>query len=227
MFGELVWSDGAHRVRSPIVVRPVPIAAPAQVSGSGDPISYDVTFGYTGGFSASGRGLIPATTIAGNVLDDPTNEFVPGGPGTTTHTVEIPAGTTYARFSLFDDFTDGSDDLDLYVYFGGNLVGGSGSGTSAEEVNLTNPVPGTYTVYVHGWQTDGADANYTLFTWLLGANDAVNMTVSAPSAAVTGASGTISLSFNGLAPATKYLGAVAYSDGTNEIGSTIVRVDTP
>jgi hypothetical protein len=227
VFGELVWSDGVHSVRSPIVVRPVPIAAPAQVSGSGDPISYDVTFGYTGAFSASARGLIPAVSTPGSVVDDPTNTFSPDGPGVTAHVVAIPPGTNYARFSLFDDFTDGSDDLDLYVYFGNNLVGSSGSGTSAEEVNLTNPVPGDYTVYVHGWQTDGAEANYTLFTWLLDTVDAGNMTVSAPSSAVTGASGTISLSFSGLVTATKYLGSVAYSDGANEIGSTIVRVDTP
>ena len=45
----------------------------------------------------------------------------------------IPAGTRLARFSLFDDFTDGADDLDLYVHnSAGTLVGASGGGTSAE-----------------------------------------------------------------------------------------------
>ena len=51
--------------------------------------------------------------------------------------VAIPAGTTYARFSLFDDFTDGNDDLDMCVFNSANaLVGASGGGTSAEKVNL-------------------------------------------------------------------------------------------
>jgi subtilisin family serine protease len=49
--GQLTWSDGTHSVRSPLVIRPVPLAAPAEVSGNGGPISYEVKFGYTGPFS--------------------------------------------------------------------------------------------------------------------------------------------------------------------------------
>ena len=37
------------------------------------------------------------------------------------------------------------------------------------------------------------------------------MTVTAPASATTGATGTITLTFSGLAPATKYLGSVEYS----------------
>ena len=51
--GQLTWSDGTHTVRSPMVVRPVALAAPAQVSGNGGAINYNVTFGYTGAFSAA------------------------------------------------------------------------------------------------------------------------------------------------------------------------------
>ena len=46
--GQLTWSDGIHSVRTPLVVRPVALAAPASVFGTGGPISYRVTFGYTG-----------------------------------------------------------------------------------------------------------------------------------------------------------------------------------
>jgi len=66
--GQLYWSDGVHNVRVPMVVRPVALAAPAQVSGS-----YNVTFGYTGAFTATARGLVPAAITAGNVSDDPTD----------------------------------------------------------------------------------------------------------------------------------------------------------
>jgi hypothetical protein len=38
--GQLTWSDGRHLVRSPIVVRPVALSAPVQVSGTGGPIDY-------------------------------------------------------------------------------------------------------------------------------------------------------------------------------------------
>ena len=43
--GQLTWAGSGVSVRSPIVVRPVALAAPAQVSGS-----YSVTFGYNGPF---------------------------------------------------------------------------------------------------------------------------------------------------------------------------------
>ena len=49
-------------------------------------------------------------------------------------------------------------------------------------------------------------ANFTLFSWQLGSASAGNMTVNAPAAAVQGTTGTINLTFSGLAPATKYHG---------------------
>ena len=172
------------------------------------------------------RGLVAATTAAGTVADDPTNNFVVGGPGITIHEVTIPAGTRLARFSLFDDFTDGADDLDLYVHnSAGALVGSSGSGTSAEEVNLTNPAAGTYKVSVHGWQTDGPDANYTLFSWLLGSVDAGNMTATGPATATIGGTATVNLSWSGLTAGTKYLGQVSYLADGVEQASTVVRID--
>jgi hypothetical protein len=224
--GQLAWTDGTHQVRLPVVVRPVALAAPAQVSGTGDPLSYPIRFGYTGPFTASVRGLLPATAFDGTIQDDPTDAFVPGGPGTVSFDVVIPAGTTYARFSLFDANVSPASDLDLYVYRGSTLVGASGGGTSAEEVNLLNPTAATYTVWVHGFAVPGS-ASFTLFTWVLGSADAGNMVVSAPSAATLGASDTIFLSFTGLAPATKYLGSVAYGGVAGLPNPTIVRVDTP
>ena len=121
----------------------------------------------------------------------------------------------------------GTDDLDLHVYKGAIPVGSSGSGTSAEEVSLVNPAAGTYTVYVHGWGTDGPDANYTLFQWPLGSVDAGNMTVTAPNAGVMNGTATVSLSFSGLEAKTKYLGSVAYGGDAAATNPTIVRVDTP
>jgi subtilisin family serine protease len=229
--GSLTWSDGTHSVRSPIVVRPVALAAPAQVSGTGGPINYTVRFGYDGTFTATPRGLIPATTIDGSVADDPADNFDPEGEGVVSFEVVVPAGTTYARFSLFDANVSPPSDLDLYVFnSSGTLVGVSGGGTSNEEANLLNPPADTYTVFVHGFAVPGAagdKANFTLFSWVLGSAAAGNMSVSAPATATTGGSGTIGLTFTGLTPGSTYLGSVAYGDGVNPlpVNPTIVRVD--
>jgi subtilisin family serine protease len=227
--GHLTWTDGTHVVRSPIVAKPVALAAPGEVSGDGSDQSYDVIFGYTGDFETSVRGLLAATENPGTVSDDPTNTFVVGGPGVTTHDIVIPAGTTYARFALYDDQIPAGNDIDLYITNeDGDLVGASGTGTSQEIVNLQNPAAGTYTAHVHGWQTlGGGTTSYILYTWGLGSADAGNMTVTAPASATTGETGTIGLSFTGLAAGTRYLGAVDYSNGTDTIGSTLVYQKTP
>ena len=182
------------------------------------------------------RGLIPADTRADTVLDDPTNNFDTANPdgnqGFKMHEFTVPAGATYARWSLFDENTDGEDDLDLYVYrvVGATktLVAASGTGTSAEEANVVAPVAGTYQAYVHGWQTDGPDAQYTLFGWVLGTADAGNMSATGPATVTVGGSATINLSWGTPTPltaGTKYLGSVVYSEGAIERGSTIIRIN--
>jgi hypothetical protein len=222
--GQLRWTDGIHTVRSPMVVRPVALAAPTQVSSTGGPISYNVTFGYTGAFTATPRGLVPATLTDGVVADDPGNSFSPSGPGVVAIPVVIAAGTTHARFSLFDANVTAGSDIDLYVFRGTTLVGVSGGVTSQEEVNLLNPPADTYTVYVHGYGVPGT-ANFTLFTWRLGSASAGNMAVTAPAAATLGTTGTINLTFSGLLPGTKYLGSVLYGGTAGLPNPTIVRVD--
>ena len=225
--GQLTWTDGTHSVRIPMVARPVALAAPASVSGTGGPINYDVVFGYTGTFTATPRGMVAPTITPGTVADDPTNGSCSlTSPNAQLINVNVPANTTYARFALFDaDVTPGSD-IDMCVFLGATQVGSSGSGTSAETVNLTNPAAGTYTVVVQGWGVVGSSP-FKLHTWLLGDSAAGNMTVNAPAAATLGSTGTISLSFSGLTSGTKYLGSVVYTGTTGMPSPTIVRVDAP
>jgi subtilisin family serine protease len=211
--GQLTWTDGTHKVRVPVVAKPVALAAPAEVSGN-----YNVTFGYSGPFTAAARGLVPATTF---------NDTISTGQQ-LTYQVTVPAGATYARFSLFDANTTPGSDLDLVVYGPTNaVVGSSGGGTSAEEVNLLNPAAGTYTVLVDGYATANPSSTFTLFTWALGSTAAGNMTLSAPASATLGTTGAITLAFSGLAPATKYLGSVVYGGTSGMPNPTIVRIDTP
>jgi len=208
--GYITWSDGVHNVRIPVVVQPVALAAPVEVSGS-----YDVVFGYTGPFTATARGLVPATTFDGSVSD---GEYI------YSEDIVIPAGMTYARFSLFDANVTPDSDLDMYVLRDGAQVGYSGSGTSAEEVSIVNPAAGIYTVVVEGYATANP-STFTLFSWVLGAADAGNMTITAPASATLGATGTVDLTFSGLTAGTKYLGSVVYGGAAGMPNPTIVRVD--
>jgi hypothetical protein len=176
---------------------------------------------------AAPRGLVAATTQDGIVADDPTDSFEPGGPGTVAIPVTIPAGTTHARFSLFAASVTPGSDLDLYLFKGDKLVGLSGTSTSNEQIDLADPVGGNdYVLYVHGFTAPPSGASFKLYSWILGAAAAGNMTVSGPATATNGATATIGLSFSGLVSGKKYLGSVAYS-GTPGLNPTIVRVDVP
>ena len=217
--GQLTWTGGTSKkaseqvnVRVPIVARPVALSAPAQ---AGD--SYTVKFGYDGPFSATARGLVAATTNSGNVVTGQQKAFQ----------VVIPAGTKYARFATFDADTSPASDLDMVVLGpNGAVVGSSGGGTSAEEVNLVDPVAGTYTVVIDGFAVPGATgANFTVFSWALGEGAAGNMTVTAPATATTGGTGTIGLTFTGLVTGQRYLGAVLYGGSAGLPAQTIIRVD--
>ncbi len=209
--GYLTWSDGKHKVRIPVVVRPVALAAPAQVSGS-----YNVTFGYAGAFSATPRGLIPAATVPATIATDSVVDIP----------VTIPAGTTYARFSLFDPAVASTLDLDLEVYnSAGVRVGSSGGATAAEEVSLRNPPADTYIVRVVGFLVPAGSENFSLYSWVLGSADAGNMIVTAPAAATTGVSGAIGITTTSLTAGTKYLGSVVYGGSAGMPNPTIVRID--
>jgi hypothetical protein len=166
---------------------------------------------------------------AGEVTQDPDQTFNPSDPtGTIAVQVVIPAGTTYARFGLFDADVAAGSDIDLYIFDqGGNFVGQSFNGGSTETVNVSSPAAGTYTAYMHGWGLPSGSTPFKLHAWAVGGTAAGNMTITAPASATAGQTAEIGLGFSGLAPATKYLGSVVYSGSTGLPAPTIVRIDTP
>ena len=225
--GQLVLGDGSHIVRSPVVVAPVALAAPAALSGTGAALSYGLKFGYDGGFSAQPVGLVAASVTADTVADDPSDgSCSPAAPNAKTYPVSIPAGAVYARFALFDADVNAGSDLDLCIYAGSTQVGGSASGTSAEEVLLTAPSAGTYTVVVQGWGVAGSTP-FKLNSWILDGSSAGNMSVTAPASASIGATGQVSLGFTGLNPGTRYTGAVSYAGSSGLPSPTLLRITTP
>jgi subtilisin family serine protease len=226
--GFLTWTGEGYNARSPVMVRPVALAAPAEVDAAASGASYAVEFGFTGAFSATPRGMVPAQVTAGIVDQDPDQSFAPfEQPGTTLVMVNVPAGSTYARFALFDTDVAAGSDVDLYVFRpNGSFLGSSGNGGSDEEVNDTAPMAGSYYVFMHGWGLPAGTSAFKLYAWALGATDAGNMVVTAPAAATLGDSGTVMLDFVGLAADSKYLGSVVYGGAAGLPAPTIVRVDT-
>jgi fibronectin type III domain protein/subtilase family protein len=233
-FGSLTWNGrGGYHVRSPIAAQAVVFAAPDDVKGTGTDGTGTLTigFGYDGVYSADAQGLIAATETPGNVIDDPANDInvaLATGIGITEHIINVPDGTSIARFSLFDAEVDGADDLDLYV-FGpdGSFVGGSGSGTAEEQVDVDFPAPGDYSVIVHGWQTDGPDSNYTLFSWSVPLTDGAGSLsiTSAPTVAVSGTTAEVVYAWAGLTAGGRYLGAISHTGPDGLLAITKVTVN--
>jgi subtilisin family serine protease len=244
-FGELAWRSATHRVASPIATRPATLRAAAEIflRGRQGAATLPVAFGYSGGYGATVHGLRQPTldangqVPAGFVDDDPTNTIsFRLDTGVSGHSFTVPPNQLYMRIALLDEFTDGADDLDLYLFFCVNnqcsQLAQSDGVTSDEEINVLQPVPGEYVVLVHGYETDqvagGPGANYSLFTWAFGANDDVgNFNVTAPATAANGDRFDFPLQWSGLEPASRYLGAISHTTPAGLYGLTIVNVVTP
>jgi hypothetical protein len=246
-FGELTWSDGTRTVTSPIAVQPVTLRAPAELrlTGASGTLDAPLAFGYTGDYFAGVHGLRapfvdPATGLPprGFVDDDPTNTFsFRFTNGVTAHAIDVPPDQLYLRVALFDELTDGADDLDLFLFFCVNdtdctQVAQSGNFTSDEEINLLFPNAGRYVALVHGFQTDevagGPGANYSFFAWSFGEVDAVgNLAVTAPDTAAMGDRTALQLRWSGLASGLRHLGAVSHNTPNGLYALTLVSVDVP
>jgi len=237
VYGKLTWSDGTHTVRSPLTARASTIAVPATVQSEATSGTKVVTIGtgYAGSLSLAKAGLIPATEFSSTVVTatNTANSVCTGGGGTgvNVHTVTIPAGTTTARFALYDSDTvgtgNGLSDLDLVVARGTTVVGTSGGQTANEMVTLANPPAGEYKVCVVGYDPVGGSATYKLSTWVLSPGvTGGNFRAVAPSQVALGGTASVALSWSGLATGKRHLGSVAYVTGGATVGTTIVEVDT-
>jgi hypothetical protein len=213
--GWLVWRGDRHRVRIPVAVRPTVVAAPHQVTGTGGSGTVSVT-----GRSGNGRtvklrssGLVPAITTPLALTPGPFDVTAPAADAdTAAREVTVPAGTDVARFAS----TSGAagDDVDLYVYRDGTLLEGSTGSSPEAEVTLTDPVPGSYTVYVHAASAENGSATAgTLQTWVVPGSGAAPVTLSTDAVGFApGQRFRYSASWVGLDPATRYLGVLTYGD---------------
>ena len=238
-FGTLTWSDGERNVVSPLALRPVTLRAPGEIaltgtSGSGN---LAVDFGFAGAYGATVHGLhAPGLRASAHVDDDATNRFgFRTDAGVNAHFFTLSAGELFMRVALFDELTDGADDLDLYLFHCPTpttctQVGQSGSFTSAEEIDLVFPEPGLYAALVHGFETDqvagGPGADYDLFAWSLGpGDDAGNLRIVTPGTVNEGDRLNFAYDYGPLAEGTRYLGAVTHNTPFGRFYISLITVD--
>ena len=94
-------------------------------------------------------------------------------------------------------------------------------------VDITSPAAGNYKVCVIGYAPLNGSAQYSLSSWVLAPN-AINGNFKAllPGIMYTGGTGSVSMSWSGLAPNTRHLGALRYLLGGVAQGQTLVEVNT-
>ncbi len=245
-FGSLTWAGESSDVYMPIAVKPTSISAPGEVNSFGGTgtQAFEVEFGYDGGYSPGVHGLnLPLKSDAdGNgdgfsfVDNDPGKTFsFRSENGVTQHVISVPPDQLYIRFSLFDELTDGDDDLDMYVYYCGSdgtsctKIGESGEATAEEEFNVFRPAAGLYAVLVHGFETDqvagGPGAVYQLLAWGIGINDDKgNMTASGPAFVAPGTKADVSISWSGLSADQRYLGGISHNTPQGLSALTVVSI---
>ena len=235
-FGAVTWTGTGYDARIPLAVAGTPLKAPAEVTGSGASGAGSVTvdFGYTGQFHADAYGLAKDTPLAGEVTQDrtppdalPVFDVSDLGNGATLHEVDL-TGVELWRLTLGagDISGGGGTDLDIFVYGpDGERVAQSTNEGTDEIIQLDDPAPGVYSVYVHGWATDAPVIEYAAHTWSVGAADDSDtlLVTSAPTEAVVGTSGIVEYSWTAAEPGTE-LGMLVFTDGSNEIGRTLVTV---
>ncbi len=226
-FGSYTLTSGSYSVYSPIAVNASLLDAPLEITGEGTDgsASFEVSFGYDGDYTAAAHGLEAAAITSDTVVQDPDQEFDPDDGFSNAHEFDL-TGAAVFRLALPPDSTEPDADLDVYVFDpNGDEVASSTAGGTDEQVTIYDPEPGVYTVYVHGWQTIGADADYDMSTWTISATPGGNLSIdSAPTEAVLGTVGTVDISWAG-AEAAWNLGAVSHSDADGVIGYTLVEVD--
>jgi subtilisin family serine protease len=229
-FGSLTWNDktGHYDVRSPIAVRASLFSAPAEIDGSGESgsTSFDVSFGYTGSYSAAAHGLVPATVTTDNVLQDPDQTFSRTDGFSNLHQFNL-SGAALLRIAMPPEATEANADLDIFVYDpDGNFAASSTAGGTNELIDIVLPMDGTWDVWVHGWSAPGGDSDYDMYTWAISATPGGNLVIdSAPTAAALGATEPIDLSWTGATAGEWHLGAVSHTGDVGLMGLTLVNVD--
>lgn len=226
-FGSLTWQGLGYSVYSPIAVNAAPFAAPSEIFSSGESgsASFDVSFGYNGSYAAAPHGLAADEPTDGEIGQDPDQTY-PSADDSPVGVQRITFPITGAAFVRWEMIIPGDDDIDLFLEdSSGTIVAASTSGGTDELIELTLPADDTYTMVVHGWSVPNEPLPYTLHFWQvpLASGGSLNLD-SAPTSAEIGVTGSVDVSWSGLAEG-RYLGAVSHTGDVGLMGLTLVNVD--
>ncbi|MGV7207664.1 S8 family serine peptidase [Oxalobacteraceae bacterium A2-2] len=242
-FGEVIWGDSEHTVRSPLQARYNDgVEAPALLAATATSGTRQLLFqaGFDGKLAVARAGLREYTRLAQSVtqagplpeLSDVRNACTARGAGVKAVTLAIPHNTMLARFELSNRDTAGGadDDLDLFLLDQSNtVIASSGHGDSNESVTLINPGMGVVKVCVLGYKLkNGASTSYTLSYATAIPNDTKgSVKLAAPEAVNVGGAGSVGVSWSGLEAGKHYLGGVQLSNPASQQGSvTEIDIDT-
>jgi subtilisin family serine protease len=239
-YGSLVWTDGAHVVRSPVTARTgKAISAPADVTGTtaAGTRLLTVKTGFSGRMTANKGGMVPATVGAAT----PLTSGALGAAGLKTactagvdlanvkvYPVTVPAGAIVARFELSDADANPGDDHDMGLLAPDGTFVYSGNDGSNEAVQMINPAAGNYKVCVVAFGGPANPMSHKLSSWVVSAADASSsLNVLLPGNAVSGSTATVGVAWSGLPAGGRYVGGFQLKDlsGVVQTG-TVVRVNT-
>ncbi|GAA4984448.1 S8 family serine peptidase [Kineococcus glutinatus] len=206
--GFLTWRGAGGTVRSPMAVRPIPLASPASLSGTGASGSTRVSVlgGTTGELDLDVEGFATGVTRRGQLWEGATAEYP----------VEIGEDVSFARVQV--EAANQAADLDLAVFRVDGpveeLVAVSQTPAADELVDIVDPPAGRYLVLVKNFANapgeSGAAFEGTAFLVDPGATAGSLSAHPDRLPLAPGRRVAYTLSWDGLDPARKYLGIVRY-----------------
>ena len=220
--GYLVWRGQRHQARIPVVATPRTVSAPAEATGSGSSgsMGFEVQSGAGGAVDLTVSGLAGAKPV-GLTLEP--GRFDPAHPAVDEDTakfpVDVPSGASLLRLEL--EGRD-SDDLDLYLYRGDELVASATGSGADEQLTQVDPAPGDYDLYVSSAVAgNGSTTTAQLYTWVVPHGAAGNLRVPDSVPTISGEAFDVRLSWDGLDPTARWFGAVGYGDSAERTFVTL------
>lgn len=242
-FGALEWTDGQHKVRSPLVARSQLLEVPALISSDKPSATrlLGLTSAISGRMTAAIAGFsevkrIPLTLTQGVQADlktvvDVVSACVTKSAGTLLVPFSIGADTAAVRFETFDRDTGFGFGDNVYLFIldsNGVRHSFSGNAGSNQSVTMSNPVPGNYNVCLVGNVIfNRVSTDLFLSQAIVKRGDAGgNLKAGAPGQTYPAGKATVGLSWSGLDAGKRYLGAVQWLDNKGVVaGTTVLAVE--
>ncbi|WP_166408965.1 S8 family serine peptidase [Labedella phragmitis] len=227
--GNLRWTNGDETVTTPLAVRPVSIGVPAEASGEGvdGSVEIPVSVGTTASLDITETGL-----VKGDVLYGAGRAGVNGAPSTRDrHVIQVPEGTTFARFAL--DASDDTADLDLHLFMYDEyeqiIPLQQGTTPNADEtLDVPGLSAGRYLLEVDFYAGDG-DLDYSLTSYLLGKGTTEGALTATPEKLemTLGEPASVTATWAGLEPGSHYFGRIGFGNTGHSTNLTVTTPGSP